>query len=124
MDLGLFSSCLGLGDLLPVYRPGGDRDADMLRQAGQSDRLRCETSRPQDSMHPKLAKLGQKRWTSGPAPKLGHVCQTIYGNSPLAEVSLACTRQNMHAEHCNEPCCQLNNIRIVSCAEMMRIRCW
>lgn len=26
MDRGLFSSCPGLGDLLPVYRPGGDFD--------------------------------------------------------------------------------------------------
>lgn len=33
MDLGLFSSCPGLGDLLPVYRAGGD--ADMFVQTDQ-----------------------------------------------------------------------------------------
>ena len=50
MDLGLFSSCRGLGDLLPVYRAGGDRESDMLCEAAQSksckDRLDC----PNDSM--------------------------------------------------------------------------
>ena len=50
MDLGLFSSCRGLGDLLPVYRGAGDREVDMVCDAGQRKSRQDRLDRPQDSM--------------------------------------------------------------------------